>query len=216
MILDREREEGAAHWDDEPVSEGLTAATSEVTSEERYARFGQKPVTILITGLTGSGKTTVAQALERKLFDDGRAVMSLDGQAMRLGISRDLGFSASQRSENLRRSVEVAKIANDAGLIVIAAFVAPDEQSRLKAAELVGTERFLTIHLSAPIEICRERDEKGQYAKADAGELGNFPGVSAPYEPPTQADLVLPTDELPVSRCVEAIIELLETKGILG
>jgi bifunctional enzyme CysN/CysC len=216
MILDREREEGAAHWDDEPVSEGLTASTSEVTSEERYARFGQKPVTILITGLTGSGKTTVAQALERKLFDDGRAVMSLDGQAMRLGISRDLGFSASQRSENLRRSVEVAKIANDAGLIVIAAFVAPDEQSRLKAAELVGTERFLTIHLSAPIEICRERDEKGQYAKADAGELGNFPGVSAPYEPPTQADLVLPTDELPVSRCVEAIIELLETKGVLG
>jgi bifunctional enzyme CysN/CysC len=99
---------------------------------------------------------------------------------------------------------------------VIAAFVAPDAQSRHKAAELVGTERFLTIHLSAPIEICRERDEKGQYAKADAGELGNFPGVSAPYEPPTQADLVLPTDELPVSRCVEAIIELLETKGVLG
>lgn len=187
-----------------------------MTIEERQARFGQNPVTVLITGLTGSGKTTVAQALERKLFDDGRAVMVLDGQAMRLGISRDLGFSASERSENLRRSVEVAKIANDAGFIVVAAFVAPDEQSRQKAAELVGAERFLTIHLSAPVEVCRTRDEKGQYAKADAGELGNFPGVSAPYEPPSEADLVLPTDELPVSRCVDAIIELLETKGVLG
>lgn len=216
MILDREPEEGAAHWDDEPATEGLTVSSSTVTIEERQARFGQNPVTILITGLIGSGKTTVAQALERKLFDDGRAVMVLDGQAMRLGISRDLGFSASERSENLRRSVEVAKIANDAGFIVIAAFVAPDEQLRQKAAELVGTERFLTIHLSAPIEICRTRDEKGQYAKADAGELGNFPGVSAPYEAPLQADLVLPTDELPVSRCVDAIIELLDTKGVLG
>ncbi|HBU37391.1 MAG TPA: bifunctional sulfate adenylyltransferase subunit 1/adenylylsulfate kinase, partial [Planctomycetaceae bacterium] len=128
----------------------------------------------------------------------------------------DLGFSASERSENLRRSVEVAKIANDAGFIVIAAFVAPDEQSRQKAAELVGTKRFLTIHLSAPVEVCRARDVKGQYAKADAGELGNFPGVSAPYEAPSEADLVLPTDTLSVSRCVDAIIELLETKGVLG
>ena len=216
MILDREREEGAAHWDDEPAAEGLTASASEVTAAERQARFGQQPATVLITGMTGSGKTTIARALERRLFDEGRAVMVLDGQAMRLGISRDLGFSASERSENLRRSIEVARLANDAGLIVLAAFVAPDEDTRQKAADLVGPARFLTVHLAASLEVCRQRDEKGQYTKADAGELANFPGVSAPYEPPAAADLVLPTDELPVARCVEAIVELLEQRGILG
>ena len=216
MILDREPEEGAAHWDDEPAAEGLAVSASEVTAEERQARFGQQPVTVLLTGLTGSGKSTVARALERKLFDDGRAVMVLDGETMRMGISRDLGFSASERSENLRRSIEVARLANDAGLIVLAAFVAPDEETRQKAASLVGPERFLTVHLASPVEVCRKRDTKGQYAKADAGELANFPGVSAAYEPPAAADLVLPTDELPVARCVEAIIELLEQRGILG
>jgi bifunctional enzyme CysN/CysC len=186
-----------------------------VTAEEREARFGQKPMTVLLTGLTGSGKSTLARALERKLFDLGRGVAVLDGQNMRLGISKDLGFTAAERSENLRRSVEVARLFNEAGLICLAAFVAPDEAVRRKAADRVGTERFLVVHLAAPIEVCRTRDTDGHYALADRGELNNFPGVSAPYEPPVQPDLVLPTHEWPVGRCVDAVVQLLESRGAI-
>jgi len=213
MILDREPEEAAGdHWSD-AAEPHLHGATSAVTAEERRARFGQLPVTVLLTGLTGSGKSTLARALERRLFDQGRAVAVLDGQNMRLGISRDLGFSAGERSENLRRGVEVAKLFNEAGLICIAAFVAPDEAVRQKAAERVGRDRFLVVHLSAPPEVCRARDADGHYALADVGELQNFPGVSAPYEPPANPDLVLPTHEWSVGRCVEALLALVESRG---
>ena len=216
MILDREPEDGRKdHWDDEPVAEHLHATASAVTAEERAARFGQSPVTVLLTGLTGSGKTTLARAVERRLFDMGRAVAVLDGQEMRLGISRDLGFSADERSENLRRSVEVARLFNDAGIITLAAFLAPDEAVREKARERVGRERFLVVHLSAPLEVCRGRDTDGHYALADSGQIANFPGVSAPYETPAKPDLVLPTHEWPVGRCVDAIVSLLESRGAI-
>jgi bifunctional enzyme CysN/CysC len=170
---------------------------------------------VLLTGLTGSGKTTIARAVERRLFDSGRAVVVLDGTAMRQGISKDLGFSARERSENLRRSVEVAHLFNDAGVICLAAFVAPDEEVRRKAAERIGQERFLVVHLSAPVEVCRTRDTDGHYAQADAGEIANFPGVSAAYEPPAAPDLVLPTHEWPVGKCVDAVIALLESRGVI-
>jgi bifunctional enzyme CysN/CysC len=216
MILDREPEDGRKdHWDDEPAAGHLHATTSAVTPQERGARFGQRPATVLLTGLTGSGKTTLARAVERRLFDLGRAVAVLDGQELRLGISRDLGFSADERSENLRRGAEVARLFNEAGLIVLAAFVAPDEAVRVKAAERVGRERFLVIHLAAPPEVCRARDTDGHYALADSGAIANVPGVSAPYEPPSSPDLVLPTHEWPVVRCVDAIVELLEARGLL-
>jgi len=205
----------AVHWDSEPQSESLHSQISNVTVEERQARYGQKPATVLLTGLTGSGKSSIAQALERRLFEEGRACVALDGQNMRLGISRDLGFSASDRSENLRRSAEVAKLFNDAGLICIGAFVAPDEEVRQKAAEVVGRERFFVIHLSAPVDVCRERDTDGHYPKANAGEMLNFPGVSAPYDVPENADLVLPTHEIGISECVDQIVALLEKRGIL-
>jgi len=216
MILDREPEDGRKdHWDDEPAAERLHATASGVTAAEREARFGQRPVTVLLTGLTGSGKSTIARLVERKLFDMGRAVVVLDGQSMRLGISRDLGFSADERSENLRRSVEVAKLFNDAGIICLGAFVAPDEAVRQKAADRVGRDRFLVIHLSAPVDVCRQRDTDGHYRLADAGEMANFPGVSAPYEPPAQPDLVIPTHEWPVGKCVDAVIRLLEERGVV-
>jgi bifunctional enzyme CysN/CysC len=215
MILDREPDEAAGdHWG-EAAEPHLHGQVSAVTPEEREARFGQKPVTLLLTGLTGSGKSTLARALERRLFDLGRAVVVLDGQNMRLGISKDLGFTAGERSENLRRSVEVAKLFNDAGIICIGAFVAPDEAVRRKAAERVGADRFLVVHLSAPLAVCRQRDTDGHYRLADAGELANFPGISAPYEPPANADLVIPTHEWPVARCVDALVQLLESRGVI-
>ena len=212
MILDRATgSETDDLWSRESTH---TEKQGSVEPADRVARFGQQPVTLLITGLTGSGKTTLAYALERRLFEAGRACVVLDGVNMRRGLSKDLGFTAEDRSENLRRSAEVACLMNAAGLICINAFVAPSEQVRQKAAAKIGTERFLTIHLNPPPEICRERDEQGMYAKADTGEISNFPGVSAVYEVPEEADLTLDTSEFSVDLCVDQIIQLLETRGI--
>jgi bifunctional enzyme CysN/CysC len=213
MIIDREAEDESQ--DDWGGAETAADLSGGVTTAEREARFGQKPATVLLTGLTGAGKTTIARAVERRLFDLGRAVVVLDGTAMRQGISRELGFTARERSENLRRSVEVAHLFNDAGIICLAAFVAPDESVRQKAAERVGRDRFLVVHLAAPVEVCRQRDTDGHYALADSGEIANFPGVSAAYEAPVNPDLVLPTHEWPVGKCVDAVIEMLESRGIM-
>ncbi|MCA8973264.1 MAG: sulfate adenylyltransferase subunit CysN, partial [Planctomycetes bacterium] len=138
MIHQRARHEARDHWDDEPASTELTESTSQVTAAERRARFGQRPVTVLLSGRPHAGKTTIAYALERRLFDDGRACSVLDGQNLRLGISRDLGFSHDARSENLRRAVEVARLMNAAGLVCIASLVAPSEAVRQRAAEELG------------------------------------------------------------------------------
>lgn len=219
MILDRSASgKKLAAWEEDIVVEGDTQEAgdlSEVTAEEREARYGQKPATVLLTGLTSSGKTTVAKAIERKLFDSGRAVTVLDGQQVRRGLSKDLGFSFEERSENLRRSAYLANILNDAGIICIAAFVAPNATVRDKVAGVVGTERFLTVHVDAPIELCRERDSRGQYAEADAGKLKEFSGVTAPYEVPESPDLVLKTGEQSVDECADAVIALLTEKGFL-
>ena len=216
MILSRvTADQRRDHWDDEPRAQTLHGQHSQVTTDERTSRYGQQPVTILLTGLTGAGKTSVAYALERRLFDAGHACVVLDGENMRLGISRDLGFTAEDRSENLRRSAEVAKLMNDAGLICIGAFVAPREDVRQRAAQVVGPERFLVVHLDAPLEVCRQRDQGGQYARADNGSIASFPGVSAPYEPPANPDLVLPTHEVSVEQCAERIWDLLQQRRIL-
>ncbi len=219
MILDRSASgKRLAAWEEEiTVQDDAKQAGdfTEVTPEEREARYGQKPATVLLTGLTSSGKTTIAKAIERKLFDSGRAVTVLDGEQVRRGLSKDLGFSFEERSEYLRRSAYLANILNDAGIICIAAFVAPNASVRDKVAGVVGTDRFLTVHVDAPIELCRERDSRGQYAEADAGRLTEFSGVTAPYEVPESPDLVLKTGEQSVDECVNAVIELLTSKGIL-
>ena len=213
MIIDRDSEDEADDlWS---VESEQTEKRGSVTSDEREARFGQKAVSLLLTGLTGSGKTTIAYALERRLFDMGRAAVVLDGVNMRRGLTKELGFTAEEKSENLRRSSEVAKLMNGAGLICVCAFVAPSEDVRQKAAQSVGADQFLTIHLDAPVDVCRERDENGMYAKADAGEISNFPGVSFDYEPPVDPALKLNTAIFSVEECVDKIIALLEDKDVL-
>ena len=217
MILDRTAGTRQAElWDDlDEQQRELQDSSSAVETTEREARFGQKPATLLLTGLTGAGKTSLAYALERRLFDMGRAAMVLDGQNLRRGISKDLGFTAEDRSENLRRSAEVAQLINNAGLICIAALVAPSEEIRRRAAETVGSDRFLVIHVHAPLEVCRQRDTSGIYEKVDRGEIRNFPGVSATYEEPVDPALRVETDQLDIVQCVDQIIQLLESRDIL-
>ena len=203
-------------WEEEESIRGTTAGdVSAVSHEERAARFGQQPVTVLLTGLTASGKTTIGQAVERRLFDAGRAVKLIDGAQVRRGLSLDLGYSAEDRSENLRRSAHLAETLNEAGLICLASFVAPSEDVRQKVAQLIGSERFLVVHVATPVEVCRGWDEKGQYAKADAGELLNFPGVTGPYETPVSPDLVVNAAEQSIDDCAEAVIQLLKEKQFI-
>ena len=190
-------------------------SVSDVTESERADRFGQKATTVLFTGLTGTGKSTIARAVERALFDDGRAVTVLDGELMRRGVNVDLGYTVEDRSENLRRSAHVAKLINDNGLICLGAFVAPSQSVRERVADVIGKDRFITVHCTASESVCRQRDTKGHYAAAEAGKLPNFPGVSAIYEPPEEPDLVLDTGDLSVDECVSAVLELLKANKII-
>jgi len=193
----------------------LVRQRSEISDAERAIRFGQQPCTILLTGLTAAGKSTLATALERELFDRGKVSIRLDGENVRMGISRDLGFSTQERSENLRRVSEVARLANGQGLIAIAALVAPDRVVRQRARGLVGAERYVEVFVDTPIEVCRERDPHGLYAMADQGEIPRFPGVSARYDRPTDADLRVDTSAQSVDECVEAILRMLTERGFL-
>lgn len=188
---------------------------SQVTAEERAKRLGQKPATLLLTGLVGSGKSTLAYALERRLLDLGRAAHVLDGQSARLGGTEDVDFSGDS-SESLKRAAAVARLANDAGLITIGAFVARRLEDRAMMREIIGTDRFLEVHLAAPLEACRKRDRTGLYAQADAGLLRKFPGVGGRYDAPVAPDLALPTHLLSVEACVDKLVELLRTRGILA
>ena len=202
-----------AAWDEAPHGQ-LRAATSRVASHEREARLGQRPATVLLTGLAKVGKTAIAHAVERKLFDLGRLATVLDGQSFRLGISRDLGFSPRERSENIRRASETARLMNDAGLICLTAFVAPEESVRERARLAIGEPRFLEVFLTAPMAVLRERDSDGLYAAADRGEA-NLPGVNAEFEAPPSPDLVLATNTLDVEGCAERIVELLRKRGYI-
>ena len=215
MIVDRSAGDDDDYWDDAPKG-SISAEKAEVTIDEWAARFGQQPTTILFTGLTGSGKTTISNALQRRLFDQGRVATVIDGQSLRAGLSRDLDFSAKDRSENLRRCVEVAQLINQTGTICICAFVAPSASVRGKFREGIGNERFMMVHLAAPLEVCKKRDTDGIYERAESGELQSVPGISQPYEEPTDADLVLPTHEWSVEECVDAIVDMLKSKERIG
>ena len=186
---------------------------SSVTRDEREARNGHPAITVLLTGLSGSRKADIAYAVERRLFEEGRAVTVLDGRKLRSGIGRDLGFSPKGRDEHMRRAAETAKLFNDAGVLCICSMVAPDREVRERARELVGPERFLEVHVDAPLEFCREHDRGGLYPRADVGELKHFPGVSADYDVPTAADLTVKPAESSIDACVEQVLKLLQEQA---
>jgi bifunctional enzyme CysN/CysC len=206
-----------APWE---IDESVKAVTVDdirpITAQERRARLGQSPVTVLFTGISGSGKSTIAKGVERSLFDKGRLSIVLDGEDLRRGLSRDLGFTAAQRSENLRRSAHIARLLNESGLICLAALIAPDARERDRAKELIGAERFVEVFVEAPLDICRTRDPRGHYREAEQGDFPSLPGAGTLYEPPSTPDLVLKTDEMTVEECVDKVIDLLRERKFVS
>ena len=185
------------------------------SSQDRTSLFQQKPVTVWLTGLSGAGKSTIAFELERQLMALGHACYVLDGDNVRHGLTSDLGFRPEDRHENIRRIAHVAQMMNEAGLIVISALISPMREDRAMAREIIGQGRFMETWLSASLDSCARRDPKGLYARARTGEIQSFTGVSAPYEPPTSADLVVETDVLDVSASVNLIFEHLCDKCLM-
>jgi adenylyl-sulfate kinase len=181
-----------------------------VTSEDRRRLLQQRPVTIWLTGLSASGKSTLAYELELRLISRGRPCLALDGDNVRHGLNADLGFSPADRRENIRRIAEVAKLFNEAGLIVIAAFISPYRDDREAAKRIIGEPRFLEVFLDAPLAVCEARDPKGFYRKARAGEISEFTGISAPYERPEHPDMVLRTDLLDAAEAAAEVMARLE------
>jgi bifunctional enzyme CysN/CysC len=187
-------------------SENIYWNRGKVTPDQRALRNGHPGCVVWLTGLSGSGKSTIAIELERQLFNLGRQACVLDGDNMRHGLGSDLGFSHEDRKENIRRAGEVAKLFADAGVICITAFISPYRSDRELARAIAPQGKFLEVYLNVPLEICEQRDTKGLYAKARAGEIKEFTGISAPYEPPLQPEIELPTGHQTVGECVATIL----------
>ena len=216
MITGRKRSETILTRKPEQPAEDIREYPGAVSFAERTARLGQKPAAVWLTGLPKSGKSTIARALEKKLFDRGCFAFVLDGGNLRRSISSDLGFSADDRLENVRRAAGIAKLTGDLGLIVIAAFVSPYRDIRAQAKTIIGTDRFIEVYLNTPQQICEQRDTEGLYEKARRGDLAHFTGISAPYEPPEHPDLVIPTHELGIDASADLILRELARRGIIG
>lgn len=176
---------------------------------DKEALLGQRGVMLWLTGLSGSGKSTLAIALERELHRRGLLCRILDGDNIRSGINNNLGFSAEDRVENIRRIAEVGKLFVDTGIITIAAFISPTNELRQMASRIIGADSFLEVYVSTPLEECEKRDVKGLYAKARRGEIKNFTGISAPFEAPVHPALSLDTSKLTLEEAVEALLHLI-------
>lgn len=191
-----------------PASEHyLVQHTGQIAPEDRAEHLHQRPLTVWLTGLSGAGKSTLAFGLEQRLFAEGFTAYVLDGDNLRHGLSSDLGFSEKDRTENIRRVAEVAALMNDAGLIVITAFISPLISDRAMARRIIGEPRFLEVHVATTLEVCELRDPKGLYIKARRGEIPDFTGISAPYEPPEQADIILNTGNLDAQQAIEMLLQ---------
>lgn len=176
---------------------------------DKEALLGQHGVMLWLTGLSGSGKSTLAIALERELHRRGLLCRILDGDNIRSGINNNLGFSAEDRIENIRRIAEVGKLFVDTGIITIAAFISPTNELRQMASRIIGADSFLEVYVSTPLEECEKRDVKGLYAKARRGEIKNFTGISAPFEAPLHPALSLDTSKLTLEEAVTALLHLI-------
>ena len=183
-----------------------------INKQGKEAFLKQKAITIWMTGLSGSGKSTIAKNLEKSLANLGFITKVLDGDNVRIGICNNLDFSTQDRIENIRRISEVSKLFIDGGIITINSFISPTIEIRKMAKDIIGPESFFEILIDADLETCEKRDVKGLYAKARKGEIKDFTGISAPFEKPINADLVLDTNTLTVDQCVEKIIEEIKNK----
>ena len=191
------------------MNHNLTWHNMDITKLLREKQMGQKACTIWMSGLSGAGKSTIANALEKRLYAMGKKTMILDGDNVRMGVKNNLGFSDEDRIENIRRIAEVAKLMNDAGLIVITAFISPYRQDRRNAKKIIGRD-FREVYVSTSIEECEKRDVKGLYKAAREGKIAYFTGISSPYEVPENPDVTIDTEKMGVEECVDQILRQLQ------
>ena len=200
-----------------PKSKDIYWHEGDISKEDRQRQYGHKSVCIWFTGLSGSGKSTIARKLEEKLFERGVKIYVLDGDNVRHGLNNNLGFSPEDRTENIRRIGEVSKLFVDAGLVVMTAFISPYKEDRNNVRNLLDDGEFIEVFVDATIETCEERDPKGLYKKAQAGEIKEFTGISSPYEKPEKPELVLnTTEETDVSHNAEKVLKFLEENKFLA
>ena len=194
------------------MEENVIPHTFSITKDQRHKLMGHKSILVWFTGLSGSGKSTIANALEKALFEKGVHTYLLDGDNVRNGLNNDLSFSPEGRSENIRRIAEVANLMVDAGIVVLASFVSPYREDRENVKKIVGYVNFVEVFVNTPIEECERRDVKGLYAKARAGEIKNFTGVDAPYEAPMAPDIEINTTLVSVEEAVAIILKFIAGK----
>lgn len=201
---------------EQPKAQNLTWHVGEVDRAARSRIHGHAGVTLWLTGLSGSGKSTLAHRVERRLLERGCFAYVLDGDNVRHGLNGDLGFSPEDRVENIRRVGEVAKLFTEAGAIVLTAFISPYRDDRARVRKRMGAGDFVEVYVAAPLEVCEQRDPKGLYRKARAGEIAEFTGISAPYEAPESPELVVDTGAADVDACADSVVRYLEASGYLA
>jgi adenylylsulfate kinase len=204
-----------SHSSPSPRATHITWHHGEVGPDERARALGHGAVCLWLTGLSGSGKSTLSRRVERRLVERGVAAYVLDGDNVRHGLNRDLGFSPAERTENIRRIAEVARLFVDAGVVVLTAFISPYREDRAGARALLPEGRFVEVHVATPLEVCEARDPKGLYRRARAGEIAEMTGVDAPYEAPEAPELRIDTSAADLDACAAQVVAWLEARGVL-